>query len=161
MVVAHWSALPLPLLFALLAVDPARATGVEPLLNLSANSTSELYNAFDLLNVTVGGRLHTALPFERACFSIVEGKHVNVSEAACAALQANYTNPVYRVEHFGAYMLVCALSQYHPLAIIANLIPLHCSPNGKRAKHLTIPTGACSIQTTCQTHWLTKASTAD
>ena len=101
------ASLPLPLLFARLAVsDPVRATAVEPLFNLSANSTSELYNAFNLLNVTVGGRLHTALPFERACFSIVEGKHVNVSEAACATLQANYTNPVYRVEHFGAYMLV-------------------------------------------------------
>ena len=111
MVVAHWPALPLPLLFALLAVlYPVRATGVESLLDPSAIYTSELYNAFDILNVTVGGRLHAALPFERACFSTVEGKHVNVSEAACAALQANYTNPVYCVAHFGAYMLVRALS---------------------------------------------------
>ncbi|EJF63609.1 FAD-binding domain-containing protein [Dichomitus squalens LYAD-421 SS1] len=107
MVVAHTSALSLPLLFALLgAFDRVRGTGVDALLNTSTKGLkSNFFDAFDILNITVGGRLHKALPFERPCFSIVEGKHVNVSEAACAALQANYTNPVYRVEHFGAYML--------------------------------------------------------
>ena len=94
------------LLFALLGLsDPARATTVVDLVDAVSQSSS-LPFAFHFLNVSVGGRLHAATPFENACFSILQGQHVNVSAAACAALQANYTNPVYRVDHFGAYMLV-------------------------------------------------------
>ncbi|PIL27745.1 hypothetical protein GSI_10898 [Ganoderma sinense ZZ0214-1] len=93
----------LPVLFALLVrCDPAQA--VADLLD-AASQSSSLSSALRLLNSTIGGKLRTAVPFEKACFSIVEGLHVNVSAAACAALQTNYTNPVYRVDYFGAYML--------------------------------------------------------
>ncbi|KAI1789988.1 FAD-binding domain-containing protein [Ganoderma leucocontextum] len=101
MVIARSSLL--PLLLALPGLfNTAHTTAVADLLD--AASPSSLSSAFHRLNVTVGGRLHTAVPFENACFSILEGQHVNVSAAACAALQANYTNPLYRVDHFGAYM---------------------------------------------------------
>ncbi|KAI1789969.1 FAD-binding domain-containing protein [Ganoderma leucocontextum] len=78
-------------------------TAVADLLDATPPSSS-LSSAFHLLNITVGGSLHTFVPFEKACSSILEGQPVNVSAAACAALQANYTNPLYRVDHFGAYM---------------------------------------------------------
>ena len=97
----------LSILFALLVrCDPAHAAA--DLLDVTLQSSS-LSSAFRALNSTVGGRLGTAVPFEKACFSIVEGQHVNVSAAACAALQANYTNPLYRVDYFGAYMLVSSI----------------------------------------------------
>ena len=99
----------LPLLLAVLGrFDPVHATAVADLLDASQSS---LYSAFHLLNATVGGRLRIAVPFEKACFSTVEGQHVNVSAAACATLQANYTNPLYRMANFAAYMAVCSSSR--------------------------------------------------
>ncbi len=74
--------------------------------DLFAQATSSFLNAFDLLNITIGGRLKAAVPFEAACFSTVQGKPITVDPSACAALQANYTDPTYRVNYFGAYMLV-------------------------------------------------------
>ncbi|KAI0765219.1 FAD-binding domain-containing protein [Fomes fomentarius] len=73
--------------------------------DLFARANSSFFNAFDLLNITIGGRLKAAVPFEAACFSTVQGKPTTVLPSACAALQANYTDPTYRVNHFGAYML--------------------------------------------------------
>ena len=72
--------------------------------------SSSLSSAFSRLNVTVGGRLHSAVPFEKDCFSTVEGRPANASAEGCATLQANYTNPLYRVFHFAAYMTVCSVS---------------------------------------------------
>ncbi|KAM5541134.1 hypothetical protein V8D89_005063 [Ganoderma adspersum] len=92
----------LPLLLALLGLNPERTaavTGFE-----ATSQPSSLSSAFHSLNLTVGGRLHSAVPFEQACFSTHEGQHVDVSSAACATIQANYTDPLYRVAHFGAYM---------------------------------------------------------
>ncbi|KAI1782089.1 FAD-binding domain-containing protein [Ganoderma leucocontextum] len=101
MVIARASLLPL---FALPGLfNPAHTTAVADLLDATPPSSS-LSSAFHLLNITVGGSLHTSVPFEKACSSILEGQPVNVSAAACAALLANYTNPLYRVDHFGAYM---------------------------------------------------------
>ncbi|RPD55526.1 FAD-binding domain-containing protein [Lentinus tigrinus ALCF2SS1-7] len=71
----------------------------------AATASASLFSALDVLNATVGGRLKKAVPFEAPCFSILEGKHVAVDTAACAAIQSNYTDPTFRVTHFGAYML--------------------------------------------------------
>lgn len=59
-----------------------------------------------LLNLTVGGRLHQATPWELPCFSEYNGEPVAPDAVACAAIQANYTSPFERVKHFGAYMMV-------------------------------------------------------
>ncbi len=56
------------------------------------------------LNVTVDGRLHTAVPFELPCFSKYEGLPVTTDAAACTSIQENYTDPNFRAAHFGAYM---------------------------------------------------------
>lgn len=58
------------------------------------------------LNDTLGGKLRTALPFSAPCFSTVNGLNVTVDSEACSNVEVNYTNPLYRVEQFGAYMLV-------------------------------------------------------
>ncbi|RPD55527.1 FAD-binding domain-containing protein [Lentinus tigrinus ALCF2SS1-7] len=73
----------------------------------SASSTapSSVPSALSQLNATVGGRLKAAVPFESPCFSTVEGEATVVDSAACAAIQSGYTDPTFRVTHFGAYML--------------------------------------------------------
>ncbi|KAI0707571.1 FAD-binding domain-containing protein [Cerioporus squamosus] len=71
----------------------------------ASTSSASLVSALSTLNATVGGRLERAVPFEAPCFSTVEGKSVPVDAAACAAIQSNYTDPTFRVTHFGAYML--------------------------------------------------------
>lgn len=58
------------------------------------------------LNDTLGGKLRTALPVSAPCFSTVNGVNVTVDSEACSNVEANYTDPLYRVEQFGAYMLV-------------------------------------------------------
>ncbi|KAI0371373.1 FAD-binding domain-containing protein [Pilatotrama ljubarskyi] len=86
------------------AVDHTLGVSLSPR-DDSGDLSTQLLSAFSQLNATVGGRLRTAVPFERPCFSIYEGKRVPVDQAACNAIQANYTDPTYRVTHFGAYML--------------------------------------------------------
>ncbi len=126
MVVAHRPIL--PILFALLGLfNTAHATAVADLLDTASQSLS---SAFHLFNVTVGGKLHTAVPFEKACFSILDGKHANVSATACTALQANYTNPVYRVDHFGAYMLVSSFPTYSDTAFFSPVLLISAAPMG-------------------------------
>ncbi|KAI0712970.1 FAD-binding domain-containing protein [Cerioporus squamosus] len=71
----------------------------------AATSPASLLSALSILNTTVGGRLNRAVPFEAPCFSTVEGKSVPVDAAACAAIQSNYSDPLFRVTNFGAYML--------------------------------------------------------
>ena len=104
---------PLPLLFVLLGllhlVEGAGAIS-DHFSDASPSSPSSLSSAFNRLNVSVGGRLHSTVPFERDCFSVVEGLPANVSAVGCAILQANYTNPLYRVANFAAYMNVCSVS---------------------------------------------------
>ncbi|KAM5541133.1 hypothetical protein V8D89_005062 [Ganoderma adspersum] len=92
----------LPLLFALLGLLHLERAGA--VADPFSDASSSLSSAFSSLNATVGGRLHSAVPFERDCFSVVEGEPANVSAVGCATLQANYTNPLYRVAHFAAYM---------------------------------------------------------
>ena len=96
-------------LFALLVLLDLECTGA--LADTSTYLTSSLSSAFSRLNVTVGGRLHSAVPFGKDCFSTVEGKPANASAEGCATLQANYNNPLYRVANFAAYMTVCSVSR--------------------------------------------------
>ena len=85
----------------------AASASVTPSVATTASASSaSLFSALGALNATVGGRLKKATPFEAPCFSTVEGKQVQVDAAACAAIQGNYTDPTFRVTHFGAYMLV-------------------------------------------------------
>ena len=102
---------PLPLLFVLLGfLHLVERVGAIADHFHDASSSSSLSSAFNRLNVSVGGRLHSAVPFEKDCFSVVEGRPANVSAVGCATLQANYTNPLYRVANFAAYMNVCSVS---------------------------------------------------
>jgi hypothetical protein len=59
------------------------------------------------LNATVDGRLHAAKPVSAPCYSTFDGRHVGRDSTSCAIVEANYTNPLYRVTQPGAYM-VCA-----------------------------------------------------
>ncbi|KAH9932267.1 FAD-binding domain-containing protein [Fomitopsis serialis] len=68
-------------------------------------SRAEIRSQLALLNTTVDGRLHEAVPWELPCFSEYNGESAIPDEAACAAIQANYTSPFERVQHFGTYMM--------------------------------------------------------
>jgi hypothetical protein len=61
--------------------------------------------ALRLLNATVQGRLHAAKPVSAPCYAAFEGAPVARDAAACAAVQAGYTSPLFRVAQFGAYMV--------------------------------------------------------
>ncbi|TFY61306.1 hypothetical protein EVJ58_g4592 [Rhodofomes roseus] len=68
-------------------------------------SHGEVRGQLARLNATVGGRLYTAIPWELPCFSEYNGESVTPDEDACAAIQANYTSPFERTQHFGTYMI--------------------------------------------------------
>ena len=122
--------LPLLAVLGLNSERTAAATDLE-----ATSQPSSLSSAFNSLNLTVGGRLQSAVPFEQACFSVLEGQHVNASSTACATIQANYTDPLYRVAHFGAYMAVRSISR--SVAVVAHLYFLLIRRhNGKHAKKL-------------------------
>ncbi|RPD54851.1 FAD-binding domain-containing protein [Lentinus tigrinus ALCF2SS1-7] len=60
---------------------------------------------WDALNSTVGGHLHVAAPFSRACFpEAVTGVPGTFDESACTQVQQNYNDPASRSNSFGAYM---------------------------------------------------------
>ncbi|KAJ7717139.1 FAD-binding domain-containing protein [Mycena metata] len=82
------------------------------------------------LNTTVGGRLHAATPFSLPCFSKYNNLTVSVDEASCAAIQANYTSPTFRLQSFSANMNVefetcmstqsgCLLDTTNPRSLLA------------------------------------------
>ncbi|KAI0824884.1 FAD-binding domain-containing protein [Trametes gibbosa] len=73
--------------------------------NATTTAAQDLFSLYDLLNITVGGRLHSAEPFEKPCFSSYEGRASRVEATACSVVMANYTDPTYRVKQFGGYML--------------------------------------------------------
>ena len=58
------------------------------------------------LNKTVGGRLHTAVPYSAPCFATVNNLTVGVDAAACSVVQSNYTDPLSRQPNFPATMFV-------------------------------------------------------
>ena len=111
-------------LFALLGLLDLERTG-SLAEGVSDGSSSSLSSALSRLNVTVGGRLHYAVPFEKDCFSTVEGRPANASAEGCATLQANYNNPLYRVANFAAYMTVCSVPRsFIKRCTFAHLRPL-------------------------------------
>ncbi|KAI0061469.1 FAD-binding domain-containing protein [Artomyces pyxidatus] len=61
-------------------------------------------NSWTQLNHTVGGRLHTALPFSAPCFSVINGQNVTPDAAACQQIQKNYSDTVYRASKFSSMM---------------------------------------------------------
>ncbi len=95
----------------LLLVGAARAqlyTGtVRSLLDRYSQEENRQWAA---LNTTVSGRLYATVPFELPCFSTYNGHPVTTDAAACTSIQDNYTDPVFRVAHFGAYMIVSSIS---------------------------------------------------
>ncbi|KAI1765014.1 FAD-binding domain-containing protein [Hypoxylon sp. FL1150] len=53
-------------------------------------------NPIATLNASVGGRLHTTVPFALPCYSSYNGNSVEVDEAACTLIRNNYTtNSIY------------------------------------------------------------------
>ncbi|KAJ7618051.1 hypothetical protein FB45DRAFT_933192 [Roridomyces roridus] len=101
------------------------------------------------LNVSVGGRLHTARPFSLPCFSIYNGERVMMDEEACGAIQANYTSPNFRLESFSANMNVeyetcmstgskCLLSPGSPL----NTTGMSCDQGQVPPYYIDIQTAA-------------------
>ena len=144
-----------PLLSALLAltavVDSALASALPDTVaddEAFTPTSAQFFNALNLLNITVGGRLKAAEPFEKACFSTVQGKPVTVDSSACSALQANYTNPSYRVEHFGAYMIVSLRSLPQRFELVVDVT---YRLNGRPVKPRLALRGACSTPRTPRT----------
>lgn len=90
-----------PAILALLSAAPLAVLAAQ---DVPASSITAAQ--WEALNTTLGGKLYTALPFSAPCFSVVDGVNVTTDTTACAAIEANYTNPLYRVEQFGAWMLV-------------------------------------------------------
>ncbi|KAJ7493661.1 hypothetical protein FB451DRAFT_1215052 [Mycena latifolia] len=86
------------------------ASGVLLVSLLTGASSTAIFNVspaqWRALNATVGGRLYAAAPFALPCFSLYNNQSVPVDPQACDAIQANYTSPNFRVEHFGANMHV-------------------------------------------------------
>jgi hypothetical protein len=129
--------------------------------------------ALRLLNATVQGRLHAALPYSAPCYSTVNGVNVGRDDAACAAVEAGYTNPLSRVAQFGAYMVrpyfyvrVIACSDFiyswcdlHTLIAFQILAHSHsCSRTGKPARPPR--SSVFSTTRTHQTHFPTRRRTA-
>jgi FAD/FMN-containing dehydrogenase len=56
------------------------------------------------LNASVGGRLFSAEPFARPCFSVWEGQPVTPDAAQCAVIQDNYFNGSYRTNFYSGFM---------------------------------------------------------
>ena len=122
-----------PLLAALLAlaavVDLVQAAPSPSPESLAITPSTSFFSAIDILNVTLGGRVYAAVPLEKPCFSTYQGRHVPMDNATCADVQANYTDPQYRVQHFGAYMLAS-----NPLSVnFLAYLSLLSSRNGKLA----------------------------
>ncbi|KAE8374853.1 hypothetical protein BDV26DRAFT_300012 [Aspergillus bertholletiae] len=55
-------------------------------------------------NATVGGRVQPLTPFSLPCFSNYNGTAVAVNDAACAAIQSNYSDPYMRANSANGYM---------------------------------------------------------
>lgn len=85
---------------------------------------------WNALNTSVGGRLYTTTPFELPCFSTFDGQPVTADPAACASIQGNYTDGVFRVERFSAYMDVSVTVL---VSSCCHLLISHTSRSGRPA----------------------------
>ncbi|TFK54250.1 isoamyl alcohol oxidase [Heliocybe sulcata] len=61
-------------------------------------------DAWRSLNKTVGDRLRTGIPVSQFCFSVVNGQQAAVNQTACAEVEQNYHDPLFRVSNYGAWM---------------------------------------------------------
>lgn len=90
--------------------------------DLSTRTTTKLLGAdwdqWAALNASVAGRLQLSKPFELPCFSSFEGQPVSSDPEACATVQANYTDPMFRSKRFGAYMDVSTAALPHCLRVV-------------------------------------------
>ncbi|KAJ5499009.1 FAD linked oxidase N-terminal [Penicillium expansum] len=68
------------------------------------SSTVAKHCTLDALNATVGGRVQILTPFSLPCFSNYNGNPVARDNAACAAIQANYSDPWLRTNSPNGYM---------------------------------------------------------
>ncbi|PYH42437.1 FAD-binding domain-containing protein [Aspergillus saccharolyticus JOP 1030-1] len=68
------------------------------------------------LNATLQGRLHTASPLARPCFSRYNGQPILPEPSQCSELQAHYTSSAYRTEFYSGFMHdqneICAASTH-------------------------------------------------
>ncbi|TFK67277.1 FAD-binding domain-containing protein [Pluteus cervinus] len=81
--------------------DAAAATTSQPSSDPYDRITPDQWNA---LNASLSGRLQTAVPIAQPCFDHFDGdRQLRPNSGACAAVQANWTNTLYRVQQFGAY----------------------------------------------------------
>ncbi|PYH82445.1 FAD/FMN-containing dehydrogenase [Aspergillus uvarum CBS 121591] len=71
-------------------------------LGLAAASCSNC--SLSALNTTVGGRVQPLTPFSLPCFSSYNGHPVTPNDAACATIQANYSDPYLRTNTPNGYM---------------------------------------------------------
>ncbi|KAJ6595724.1 FAD-binding domain-containing protein [Mycena vulgaris] len=55
------------------------------------------------LNASIGGRLHVGIPLARPCFALANTAGT-IDPAECAAVREGWTNSLFLVEEFGAYM---------------------------------------------------------
>ncbi|KAJ7754480.1 FAD-binding domain-containing protein [Mycena metata] len=55
------------------------------------------------LNSSIGGRLHVGIPLARPCFTLADTAG-NINATECAAVRQGWTNNLFLVEQFGAYM---------------------------------------------------------
>ena len=86
----------------------ASTTVSEAASQYKANAAESRLSQWNSLNLTLGGRLQKGVPVSAPCFPIVDGKNVTVNHTTCAAVQAGYTQPLFRAPTFGAYMYVSA-----------------------------------------------------
>ncbi|KAG0157785.1 hypothetical protein PDIDSM_1839 [Penicillium digitatum] len=68
------------------------------------NFTAAKDCTLDSFNATVGGRAKLLTPFALPCFSSYNGEPVARDDAACAAIQANYSDPWLRTNAPNGYM---------------------------------------------------------
>ncbi|KZT27587.1 FAD-binding domain-containing protein [Neolentinus lepideus HHB14362 ss-1] len=73
--------------------------------NVHASTESFPSDAWTVLSQAVGGRLSEAKPIALPCFSYYDGQLNQRNDSACAAVEAGYTSPTYRVANFGDYMM--------------------------------------------------------
>lgn len=81
-------------------MDLAKLSGL--LLALVSSTVAEC--TLNDFNATVGGRAQLLTPFSLPCFSSYNGKPVTPDNAACAAIQENYSDPWLRTNSPNGYM---------------------------------------------------------
>ena len=88
-------------------------------LHIAAALAANPGTIWSALNDSVDGRLHEGFPLSLPCFSKYDDSPIQPDKQLCEVIQGNYTSPVFRVSHFGAYMMVrSVLSCYHKWLVL-------------------------------------------